>query len=211
MGLLEGRRLVITGVLTEASLASEVTRIALAEGAEVLLTSPFCRAHRLTSLLAPRLCVAAEVPLPYFSLPADLPPLPSRSSCRRQLRPPLAAGDVRASRNEHHACGLAAIRHEHVVQPRAGKCRTQGKGQAPGPDGAQEDPPADALHHDGQDVHDCGGQQHGPRRRADGGPDAVPVHLGGEHDQHRDDEQREPDAQGVGDLLIHRGSVSWAA
>lgn len=61
MDLLDGRRLVITGVLTEASLASEVTRIALAEGAEVLLTSPVCRAHRLTSRVAPRLGVDAEV------------------------------------------------------------------------------------------------------------------------------------------------------
>lgn len=61
MGLLEGRRLIVTGVLTEASLASEVTRLALAEGAEVLLTSPVCRAHRITSRVAPRLGVEAEV------------------------------------------------------------------------------------------------------------------------------------------------------
>ena len=61
MGLLEGKRLIITGVLTEASLASEVTRIALAEGAEVQLTSPVCRAHRITSRVAPRLGVDSEV------------------------------------------------------------------------------------------------------------------------------------------------------
>ena len=60
-GLLAGRRLVGTGVLTEASLASAVTRVALAEGADVLLTSPVCRAHRITSRVAPRLGVAREV------------------------------------------------------------------------------------------------------------------------------------------------------
>ncbi len=60
-GLLQGRRLVVTGVLTEASLASAVTRAALAEGADVLLTSPVCRAHRITARVAPRLGVQREV------------------------------------------------------------------------------------------------------------------------------------------------------
>ncbi len=45
-GLLTGRRLLVTGVLTEASLASAVVRLALAEGADVLLPSatraPMC-------------------------------------------------------------------------------------------------------------------------------------------------------------------------
>ena len=61
MTLLAGRRLVVTGVLTEFSLASAVVRLALAQGAEVLLTSPVCRAHRLTSRVAPRLGVTAPV------------------------------------------------------------------------------------------------------------------------------------------------------
>lgn len=60
-GLLEGRRLVLTGVLTEASLASAVARLAVAEGADVLLTSPVCRAHRVTARVAPRLGVRREV------------------------------------------------------------------------------------------------------------------------------------------------------
>ncbi len=60
-GLLTGRRLVVTGVLTEASLASAVTRLAVAEGADVLLTSPVCRAHRVTARVAPRLGVQREV------------------------------------------------------------------------------------------------------------------------------------------------------
>ncbi len=38
-----------------------MTRVALAEGAEVLLTSPLCRGHRITSRVAPRLGVEAEV------------------------------------------------------------------------------------------------------------------------------------------------------
>src|SRR5690606_9801835 len=38
MGLLDGKKLVITGVLTDASLAYGVARIALEEGAEVVLT-----------------------------------------------------------------------------------------------------------------------------------------------------------------------------
>jgi enoyl-[acyl-carrier protein] reductase I len=39
MGLLEGKKLLITGVLTEASLAFGVAKLAQAEGAEVVLTS----------------------------------------------------------------------------------------------------------------------------------------------------------------------------
>ena len=60
-GLLAGKRVLVTGVLTEASLASAVTRVALAQGAEVLLTSPVCRAHRVTARVAPRLGIRGEV------------------------------------------------------------------------------------------------------------------------------------------------------
>ena len=75
-GLLQGRRLVVTGVLTEASLASAVTRLALAEGADVLLTSPVCRAHRVTSRVAPRLGVQREVLELDVELDDDLAALP---------------------------------------------------------------------------------------------------------------------------------------
>ena len=39
MGLLEGKKVLITGVLTEASLAFGVAKLAESEGAEVMLTS----------------------------------------------------------------------------------------------------------------------------------------------------------------------------
>ena len=60
-GLLAGKRLLVTGVLTEQSLASAVVRVALEQGADVLLTSPVCRAHRVTSRVAPRLGVQQPV------------------------------------------------------------------------------------------------------------------------------------------------------
>ena len=72
MGLLDGKRLLATGVLTEASLASAVVRLAVHEGAEVLLTSPVCRAHRVTSRTARRLGVHGEVLELDVTLPADL-------------------------------------------------------------------------------------------------------------------------------------------
>lgn len=75
-GLLEGRRVVVTGVLTEASIASAVTRLALAEGADVLLTSPVCRAHRITARVAPRLGVEREVLELDVELDEDLAALP---------------------------------------------------------------------------------------------------------------------------------------
>lgn len=72
MRLLEGRRLVVTGVLTEASLASAVVREAVAHGAEVLLTSPLCRALTVTQRVAPRLGVTEEVVELDVTLPQDL-------------------------------------------------------------------------------------------------------------------------------------------
>ena len=39
MGILEGKRILVTGVLTEASIAFSVARLAQEEGAEVILSS----------------------------------------------------------------------------------------------------------------------------------------------------------------------------
>jgi enoyl ACP reductase len=72
MGLLAGKRLLVTGVLTEQSLASAVVRTALAEGAEVLLGSPLCRAWTVTSKVAGRLGVEAPVLELDVTLPEDL-------------------------------------------------------------------------------------------------------------------------------------------
>ena len=58
--LLAGKRIVITGVLTPASLAYGIAEIALAEGAEVVLTS-FGRAKSLTERSAKRLKPVPEV------------------------------------------------------------------------------------------------------------------------------------------------------
>ncbi|NDD97269.1 MAG: enoyl-[acyl-carrier-protein] reductase FabI, partial [Actinobacteria bacterium] len=38
MGLLEGKKIIVTGVLTDASLAFGVARLAQTEGADVILT-----------------------------------------------------------------------------------------------------------------------------------------------------------------------------
>ena len=59
-------------MLTESSLASAVVRLALAQGAEVLLTAPLCRAHRLTSRVAPRLGIEAPVLELDVTIPEDL-------------------------------------------------------------------------------------------------------------------------------------------
>ena len=52
--LLEGKHLVITGVLTDSSIAYSVARLAQEEGAEIVLTS-FGRARRITERVAKRL------------------------------------------------------------------------------------------------------------------------------------------------------------
>ena len=71
-GLLAGKRLLATGVLTEASLASAIVRLAREQGAEVLLTSPLCRGLSVTSRVAPRLDVHSDVLELDVTLPEDL-------------------------------------------------------------------------------------------------------------------------------------------
>ena len=58
--LLEGKKLVITGVVTHSSIAWHVARIAQEQGAEVVLTS-FGRGMRLTERAAKRLPVPTDV------------------------------------------------------------------------------------------------------------------------------------------------------
>ncbi len=60
MGLLEGKKLLVTGVLVDSSIAFHVARLAQQEGAEVVLTS-FGRQFRLTQAIAKRLPVEAPV------------------------------------------------------------------------------------------------------------------------------------------------------
>ncbi len=60
MALLDGKRILVTGVLTDASIAFHVARLAQEEGAEVVLTS-FGRVLRLTQRIARRLPKQAPV------------------------------------------------------------------------------------------------------------------------------------------------------
>jgi meromycolic acid enoyl-[acyl-carrier protein] reductase len=54
MGLLDGKKILVTGVLTDSSIAFHVARLAQQEGATVVLTS-FGRAMRITQAIAKRL------------------------------------------------------------------------------------------------------------------------------------------------------------
>ncbi|QTE30739.1 enoyl-ACP reductase FabI [Pengzhenrongella sicca] len=60
MGLLEGKKLLVTGVLTEGSIAFHVARLAQEQGADVVLSS-FGRQFRLTEVIARRLPAPAPV------------------------------------------------------------------------------------------------------------------------------------------------------
>lgn len=60
MGLLDGKRLLITGVLMDSSIAFHVARIAQDQGAEVVLSS-FGRAAKITTTIARRLPKPAPV------------------------------------------------------------------------------------------------------------------------------------------------------
>lgn len=60
MGLLEGKKILVTGVLTDHSIAFHVAKFAQQEGAHVVLTS-FGRQFRLTQAIAKRLPAPAPV------------------------------------------------------------------------------------------------------------------------------------------------------
>jgi len=79
MGLLEGKRLLITGVLTEASIAFDTARLAQQEGATVVLSS-YGRVHRLTERIAGRLPQPAPVIELDLTNTDDLAALPERVS-----------------------------------------------------------------------------------------------------------------------------------
>ena len=68
MGLLDGKKIVITGVLTDASLAFGVARIALDEGADIVLTGAG-RALSLTQRTARKLGDGIDV----FELDVTVP------------------------------------------------------------------------------------------------------------------------------------------
>jgi len=60
MGLLDGKKLLVTGVLTDGSIAFHVARLAQEQGADVVLSS-FGRQFRLTEVIARRLPKPAPV------------------------------------------------------------------------------------------------------------------------------------------------------
>ena len=54
MGILEGKKILVTGVLTDASIAFHIARLAQEQGADIILTG-FGRALSLTTRIAGRL------------------------------------------------------------------------------------------------------------------------------------------------------------
>lgn len=72
MGILDGKKLVITGVLTDASLAFGVARIALEEGAEIVLTGAG-RALSLTQRTARKLQQPGGGEIPVFEFDVTVP------------------------------------------------------------------------------------------------------------------------------------------
>ena len=60
MALLEGKKILVTGVLTEASIAFHVAKFAQEQGAQVVLTS-FGRTMKITSAISRRLPTEAPV------------------------------------------------------------------------------------------------------------------------------------------------------
>lgn len=77
MGLLDGKKLLVTGVLTDGSIAFHVARLAQQEGAQVVLSS-FGRQARLTQAISRRLPQEAPVVQLDVTDPEDLAALGDR-------------------------------------------------------------------------------------------------------------------------------------
>ncbi|XBH22668.1 enoyl-ACP reductase FabI [Jonesiaceae bacterium BS-20] len=77
MGLLEGKNILVTGLLTDQSIAFHVAKLAQQEGAQVILTS-FGRQFRLTQAMAKRLPKPAPVVQLDITDQEDLDALASR-------------------------------------------------------------------------------------------------------------------------------------
>ena len=77
MGILQGKRILVTGVLTDASIAFHIARLAQEEGATVVLSS-YGRVHRLTERIAGRLPQTASVIQLDVTNDEDLAALPDR-------------------------------------------------------------------------------------------------------------------------------------
>jgi len=77
MGLLEGKKVLVTGVLMDSSIAFHVARLAQQEGAEVILTS-FGRTMRITTTIAKRLPTTPPVIELDASSAEDFAALPDR-------------------------------------------------------------------------------------------------------------------------------------
>jgi enoyl-[acyl-carrier protein] reductase I len=77
MGILQGKRILVTGVLTDASIAFHIARLAQEEGATVVLSS-YGRVQRLTERIAGRLPQPAPVIQLDVTNKEDLAALPDR-------------------------------------------------------------------------------------------------------------------------------------
>ena len=77
MGILDGKRILVTGVLTEASIAFAAARIAQEQGAEVILSS-FGRQMKITQVIAERLPETPKVIELDATNDDDLAALPER-------------------------------------------------------------------------------------------------------------------------------------
>jgi enoyl-[acyl-carrier protein] reductase I len=77
MGILTGKNILVTGVLTDASIAFHIARLAQEEGANLVLSS-YGRVFRLTERISARLPATAPVIELDVTSDADLAALPSR-------------------------------------------------------------------------------------------------------------------------------------
>ena len=117
MGLLDGKRIVITGVLTDASLAFGVAQLAQEEGAEIVLTG----AGRGLSLTER---TARKLPSPAPTSSSSTSPCPSTSTRCATTWPSDGAASTACSTPSAspRQCASAALHRGHVGRRRRSRC-----------------------------------------------------------------------------------------
>ena len=144
MGLLDGKKILVTGVLMDSSIAFHVAKIAQQEGAEVVLTS-FGRTMKITQAIAKR-------------LPTTPPVIELDASKRRGLRPARRTGP-RARRRPRRGAALHRLRARgragrQLPQDRVGRRRHCRADLGLQPQGAgRRGPAADAQRRLGRRAH----------------------------------------------------------
>src|SRR5688500_18503632 len=123
---------------------------------------------------------------------------------QRYRREDGGARNTAEARHEHNSCRISAARDEHVVETCAGDRGAHRQGERGDTNGPEEEPPADALYRDGEEVHEDRGSEKRQRCIPHRRPRRLPVDRAGKHHEEDDDRRGQDPAQSLLDCRAHQ-------